>query len=149
MTGAVIMADDPSQVKPGSQVTVVTGTEFSVNAPPASATSGATGSGASGTPTTAAGAASNTGSTGSGSGSRVEQRRLPATDVDGLAAGSLGPPLVYAERGRGDLSRSTLGCLTALESPGSVWPVYAEDRALPFGAYGLPLILRDVSCGSA
>ena len=39
MTGAVIMADDPTQVKPGSQVTVVTGTDFTVNAPPTTATS--------------------------------------------------------------------------------------------------------------
>ena len=38
MTGAVIMAEDPTQVKPGSQVTVVTGTQFSVNAPPATTT---------------------------------------------------------------------------------------------------------------
>ena len=35
MSGAVIMAMDPTQVKPGSQVTVVTGTDFTVNAPPA------------------------------------------------------------------------------------------------------------------
>ena len=38
MSGAVIMALDPSQVKPGSQVTVVTGTDFTVNAPPATTT---------------------------------------------------------------------------------------------------------------
>ena len=38
MTGAVILAEDPTQVKPGSQVTVVTGTQFSVNAPPATTT---------------------------------------------------------------------------------------------------------------
>ena len=149
MTGAVIMADDPSQVKPGSQVTVVTGTEFSVE--PAAGISHERGHGIRGV-----GYAHDGGWGGEqhgvdrvGVGVGVEQRRLPAADVDGLAAGSLGPALVYAERGRGDLSRSTLGCLTALESPGSVWPVYAEDRALPFGAYGLPLILRDVSCGSA
>ena len=33
MTGAVIMAYDPSQVADGAQVTVVTGTQFAVNAP--------------------------------------------------------------------------------------------------------------------
>ena len=38
MSGAVIMAKDPSQVKAGSQVTVVTGTDFTVNAPPATTT---------------------------------------------------------------------------------------------------------------
>jgi LCP family protein required for cell wall assembly len=48
MSGAVIMAEDPTQVQPGSQVTVVTGTDFSVN-PPASPA----GSGAAATSTTA------------------------------------------------------------------------------------------------
>ncbi|HWD56420.1 MAG TPA: LCP family protein [Acidimicrobiales bacterium] len=67
MTGGVIMADDPTQVKSGSQVTVVTGTDFSVNTPQASATTGSAASGASGASTTTVG--SNTGSTGSGSGS--------------------------------------------------------------------------------
>jgi LCP family protein required for cell wall assembly len=38
MSGAVIMAVDPSQVKPGSEVTVVTGTDFSVNPPPTTTT---------------------------------------------------------------------------------------------------------------
>jgi len=52
MTGAVIMADDPSQVSAGSQVTVVTGTDFSVN-PPATTTptSAAAGAGAAATTT--------------------------------------------------------------------------------------------------
>jgi LCP family protein required for cell wall assembly len=39
MTGSVIMAYDPSQVADGAQVTVVTGTQFAVNAPPPSPTS--------------------------------------------------------------------------------------------------------------
>jgi LCP family protein required for cell wall assembly len=39
MTGAVIMADSPSQVSAGSRVTVVTGTDFSVNPPPSTTTS--------------------------------------------------------------------------------------------------------------
>ena len=45
MTGSVIMAYDPSQVTDGAQVTVVTGTQFAVNAPPAAPTptTGATG----------------------------------------------------------------------------------------------------------
>ena len=38
LSGAVIMADDASQVSPGSQVTVVTGTDFSVNPPAAAPT---------------------------------------------------------------------------------------------------------------
>jgi LCP family protein required for cell wall assembly len=45
MSGAVIMADDPAQVQPGSQITVVTGTDFSVNPPPTTATTGTTGAG--------------------------------------------------------------------------------------------------------
>jgi len=38
ISGGVIMAEDPNQVKPGSQVTVVTGTDFSVNPPPTTTT---------------------------------------------------------------------------------------------------------------
>ncbi len=56
MTGAVIMADDPTQVKPGSQVTVVTGTDFTVNAPATKGTSTTVGVQA----TTAAGASTTT-----------------------------------------------------------------------------------------
>ncbi len=56
MTGAVIMAFDPADVAPGAQVTVVTGTQFSVNPPgpvtPAATTAPA--AGATTTPTTAA-----------------------------------------------------------------------------------------------
>ena len=58
LSGAVIMADDPSQVSPGSQVTVVTGTDFSVD-PPAAAS----------TPTSAGGASSSGSGTGTGSAS--------------------------------------------------------------------------------
>jgi LCP family protein required for cell wall assembly len=55
MSGAVIMAEDPTQVQPGSQVTVVTGTDFSVNPPPAPPVSGSTGAGSgAGSPTTVA-----------------------------------------------------------------------------------------------
>jgi hypothetical protein len=36
LSGAVIMAQDPTQVQPGSEVTVVTGTDFTVNPPPPS-----------------------------------------------------------------------------------------------------------------
>ncbi len=38
MTGSVVMAYDPNQVTDGAQVTVVTGSQFSVNPPPATAT---------------------------------------------------------------------------------------------------------------
>jgi hypothetical protein len=44
ISGAVIMAYDPSQVADGAQVTVVTGTQFSVNAPSSSTTSTEAGS---------------------------------------------------------------------------------------------------------
>ncbi len=82
MTGAVILADDPSQVKPGSQVTVVTGTDFTVNAPPVSTTTasstGSTGTGV-GTPTTAA-----TGTSSSSSSNGAFQP--PTSTVSPLAA---------------------------------------------------------------
>jgi LCP family protein required for cell wall assembly len=65
LSGAVIMADDPSQVSPGSQVTVVTGTDFTVNAPAASTpTSAGAGAGSSSTSTTTAGDSGSSGNTG-------------------------------------------------------------------------------------
>ena len=78
MSGAVIMADDASQVQAGSQVTVVTGSDFTVNPPPAQTTP--TSAGATTTPTTAA-ASSNTGSTGSGT-----------TGNSGADSGAFQPP---------------------------------------------------------
>jgi LCP family protein required for cell wall assembly len=44
MTGSVIMAYDPSQVTDSAQVTVVTGSQFAVNAPTTTTTTGAAGS---------------------------------------------------------------------------------------------------------
>ncbi|HUA94420.1 MAG TPA: LCP family protein, partial [Acidimicrobiales bacterium] len=65
MSGAVIMAMDPTQVKPGSQVTVVTGTEFSVNPPPATtAPTSAPGAQAPSSTTTTTGSSGNTGNSG-------------------------------------------------------------------------------------
>ncbi len=65
MSGAVIMGMDPTQVKAGSQVTVVTGTDFTVNAPPATPTTAATGAtAATTTTTTTSGNSGNTGSSG-------------------------------------------------------------------------------------
>jgi LCP family protein required for cell wall assembly len=68
MSGAVIMAMDPTQVPAGAQVTVVTGTDFSVNPPatppvtPTSAASGNTGAVSSTTtPTTSSGSSSSNG----------------------------------------------------------------------------------------
>jgi polyisoprenyl-teichoic acid--peptidoglycan teichoic acid transferase len=57
MTGSVIMAYDPSQVADSAQVTVVTGSQFAVNAPTATATTAA---GAAGSTTTTAPAPSPT-----------------------------------------------------------------------------------------
>jgi LCP family protein required for cell wall assembly len=90
MTGGVIMADDASQVKPGSQVTVVTGTDFSVNAPPASTTTGSstgsTGSGASGaSTTTGSGSTGTTGNSGSSSSSSNGAFQPPTSTVSPLA----------------------------------------------------------------
>ena len=73
LSGAVIMADDPSQVSPGSEVTVVTGTEFSVNppAPPPASTTSTTsahhkGSGRSAATTTTTTTSPSSGNTGNG-----------------------------------------------------------------------------------
>ena len=79
MSGAVIMAMDPTQVQSGSQVTVVTGTQFSVNPPPAAVT-----------PTSAAGstgaASSSTTTTSSSSSSNSQLFQPPTTTVEPLAA---------------------------------------------------------------
>jgi LCP family protein required for cell wall assembly len=42
MSGSVVMAFDPTQVVDGAQVTVVTGTQYAVNSPPTTASSGGT-----------------------------------------------------------------------------------------------------------
>jgi LCP family protein required for cell wall assembly len=62
LSGAVIMGMDPAQVQAGSQVTVVTGTDFSVNAPPAATTTTVAGS-ATG-PSAASGTSGSSGNTG-------------------------------------------------------------------------------------
>jgi LCP family protein required for cell wall assembly len=65
LSGAVIMAMDPTEVKPGSQVTVVTGTEFTVNPPPATTTpTSATGASTPTSTTTTTGSSGNTGNSG-------------------------------------------------------------------------------------
>jgi LCP family protein required for cell wall assembly len=64
LSGAVIMGMDPTQVKPGSQVTVVTGTDFAVNAPPATATTAPSAAIAPSTTTTTSGNSGNTGNSG-------------------------------------------------------------------------------------
>jgi LCP family protein required for cell wall assembly len=67
MSGAVIMAMDPTQVQAGSKITVVTGTQFSVNPPPATVTptsaAGSTGAASSSTttPTTSSSSSTNSG----------------------------------------------------------------------------------------
>ena len=64
LSGAVIMGMDPTQVKPGSQVTVVTGTDFTVDAPPATSTTAPSSATAPSTTTTTSGNSGNTGSSG-------------------------------------------------------------------------------------
>jgi polyisoprenyl-teichoic acid--peptidoglycan teichoic acid transferase len=54
VSGAVIMAYDPSKVTDGAQVTVVTGTQFAVHTPLAATAGSAHGSSTPGTPSTAA-----------------------------------------------------------------------------------------------
>ena len=80
MSGAVIMAMDPTQVKPGSQVTVVTGTDFTVNAPPATTTTAPAGAAAPSTTPTTAG---NTGTSGNTGNSGAFQ--APTASVEPLA----------------------------------------------------------------
>jgi LCP family protein required for cell wall assembly len=77
MSGAVIMAMDPTQVKPGSQVTVVTGTEFTVNAPPATTTTAPAGAATPSTTTTTAG---NTGASGNTGNSGAFQAPTPSVE---------------------------------------------------------------------
>jgi hypothetical protein len=72
MSGAVIMADDSSQVQAGSQVTVVTGTQFSVN-PPAAAV----------TPTSAVGTAGAGSGAGAGSSSTTTTTSASASTSNG------------------------------------------------------------------
>jgi len=67
MSGAVIMAYDPSMVASGAEVTVVTGTDFAVDAPPASS----------------AGAP---GSSGSAGGTGTSTGTAPSTDSSAIAA---------------------------------------------------------------
>jgi hypothetical protein len=64
LSGSVIMAMDPTQVKSGSQVTVVTGTDFSVNAPPATTTTASAGATTPSTTATTSGGSGNTGNSG-------------------------------------------------------------------------------------
>jgi LCP family protein required for cell wall assembly len=77
MSGAVIMALDPTQVKPGSQVTVVTGTDFTVNAPPTTSTP-STGAA---TPTTTTTTSGNSGSSGNTGNSGAFQAPTPSVEA--------------------------------------------------------------------
>jgi LCP family protein required for cell wall assembly len=82
LSGAVIMARDPSQVKPGSQVTVVTGTDFNVNPPPAA------------TPTTDAGGTGAGGSTATGGTGTSTSTSSPASSSSSSSSsgGAFQPP---------------------------------------------------------
>jgi LCP family protein required for cell wall assembly len=80
MSGAVIMAMDPTQVKPGSQVTVVTGTDFTVNAPPATTTTGPAGAPTSSTTPTTSGSNGTTGSSGNTGNSGAFQAPTPSVE---------------------------------------------------------------------
>ena len=127
LSGAVIMAMDPTQVKPGSQVTVVTGTDFTVNAPPA---------------TTIADERRPARRHPAARRPRGQQRQhrelrgLPGTDADRRTAPALGPPLVHRQRRRGhpeparhrlDAARRQAKISPPLVS--SAWPVMADERS--------------------
>ena len=93
ISGAVIMAEDPTQAHPGSQVTVVTGTDFSVNPPavaPAESTAGAgttggTGAGAAGSGTAAASTTAPTAATNAASQAGGGAFAAPTRTVEPLA----------------------------------------------------------------
>ena len=98
LSGSVIMAMDPTQAKAGSQVTVVTGTDFSVNAPAATTTTAPAGATAPSTTTTTT--------------THLGQQRchgklgcISDTDADGRIAPAVGSPIVHPEWGRGLLMR--------------------------------------------
>ena len=95
MSGAVIMAEDPTEVQPGSQVTVVTGTDFTVNPPPA-ATDHDVGRGCDHSDDR--GGVEQYGIDGVGDDGQLGG--VPGADPDGQAVGTLGPAVVHAERGR-------------------------------------------------
>ncbi len=80
MSGSVIMADDPALVSAGADVTVVTGSQFTVNAPAATTTTGAGPS-----TTTSSTAVGNTGTTGnSGSAGNSGAFATPTATVEKL-----------------------------------------------------------------
>ncbi len=90
LSGSVIMADDPSQVSPGSQVTVDTGTQFTVNPPPpppttTSSTAHASGSARSTTTTTTSAPSGNTGSSGNTGNTGNAEFAAPTPTVQPLA----------------------------------------------------------------
>lgn len=79
MNGSVVMAYDPAMVSPGAEVTVVTGTQFSVN--PAPSASGGTGTG-----TLSGGTGTSSSGTGASSGSRASSAiAKPSSPDEGLA----------------------------------------------------------------
>ena len=82
LSGAVIMGMDPTQMKPGSQVTVVTGTDFSVNAPPpATATTTPDGETTPSTTTTTSGSSGSSGSSGNTGNSGAFQAPTPTVEA--------------------------------------------------------------------
>ena len=83
LSGAVIMTDDPAQVRTGSQVTVITGTDFSVNPPPpppTTRTAPAHSSGSATTSTTASTTAPSSGNTGNSGNSGAFQAPTPTVE---------------------------------------------------------------------
>jgi LCP family protein required for cell wall assembly len=79
MNGSVIMAYDPARVTDGAEVTVVTGSQFSVNPPPASS------SGAAGSSSTVAGGSSGTPSGATPATTRSSAIAPPSSPDEGLA----------------------------------------------------------------
>ena len=127
LSGAVIMAMDPTQVKPGSQVTVVTGTDFSVNAPPATTDHDR--------PPPARGRRAPRRPRRGQQRQHRELRRVPGADADRRVVAALGPPLVHRQRWRRPLRlrlRTEGTAPQAKISPplvSSACPVMADERS--------------------
>ncbi len=119
------MAMDPTQVKPGSQVTVVTGTDFTVNAPPATTTTAPAGARTPSTTTTTTGNSGNTGNSG------AFQAPTPTRRV----VAALGPSFLHRQRGRRPLTLRDLtarrGRQAKISPPlvSSACPVMADERS--------------------
>ncbi len=124
LSGAVIMGMDPTQVKPGSQVTVVTGTDFTVDAPPATSTTAPSSATAPSTTTTTSGNSGNTGNSGAFQAPTATVEALQPWDPRSCTPSGGREP---KPKGPGRPARGQTKISPPLVS--SAWPVMAEERS--------------------